>query len=683
MSSFKLDAGYFDAIGSVRLQWFDLNGNLLGQQASSEYAIQTFGPESGNIASWRIETIAEEPAGFAVDNVIFKPTKNSSLVFREKKESQYGFWGLLGDEIPGFDHVGFNYEGDVYESHPGYDYDNDGSPDIYVSADGTEKLPISIINGVQKEHTLSTFKHSSTKVAETKVIDIQEITISDQLAEKMADQIDIKISEGAKFAFLAFDSLENIELTMSPTAQKGKDNTFTCVGLIEWAAEKAGHKSGEGFVKNSLESFNAPIPEYENEDDIIPTIVWRELPLLSPQLMYEVMAFGQSYDSVKNWFVALFDPVDFMITGPYGLHIGYTPERGKLREFSGSIYPGSIYTGDGYLEIVVIPNPIPGEYSIEYIGKGERVNAAWSANGIASGFSKILQLGEKETTTIIVPPNSYSPGDLNGDELINYDDLDLLISKLNTFSDNLFGPADLNRDGKINSSDKELLQKMIDNPVIIQAGDINSDGLVDIQDFKILAASFGSCSGDNSFLKSADIDSNGCVDFMDYQSLKSLGISVVSPVYRFYSPSLLKHLFTIDENEKEHLISNAADVWRFEGIAYYAFHPHLYNEDSLLQKNTLKTVHRFYSEGLQTHLFTTDENERDHLIANAADVWRHEGVAFYVTEGYQEATLPVYRFYSEALMVHLFTLDENEKNHLIENASEVWRFEGIAYYSYP
>ncbi|MDM8554290.1 DUF4091 domain-containing protein [Desulfococcaceae bacterium HSG7] len=163
----------------------------------------------------------------------------------------------------------------------------------------------------------------------------------------------------------------------------------------------------------------------------------------------------------------------------------------------------------------------------------------------------------------------------------------------------------------------------------------------------------------------------------------ALSLDTDYPVYRFYSPGLLKHLFTIDENEKEHLIANAADVWQSEGIAYYAFHPSQYNAASRLQKNMLLAVHRFYSEGLHTHLFTTDENEKEHLIANAADVWRYEGPAFYVPAGYQEGTIPVYRFYSEALKVHLFTVDENEKNHLIDTAGDVWRFEGIAYYAYP
>ena len=162
-----------------------------------------------------------------------------------------------------------------------------------------------------------------------------------------------------------------------------------------------------------------------------------------------------------------------------------------------------------------------------------------------------------------------------------------------------------------------------------------------------------------------------------------LGIDTFYPVYRFFSPVLLKHLYTIDENEKATLIANSSDVWQFEGAAYYGFLPQQYDAASDAEKSTLMAVHRFYSESLHTHLYTIDENEKAHLIANAADVWRYEGPAFYVPASSQAGMVPVYRFYSEALLVHLFTVDENEKNHLIDNASDVWRFEGIAYYAYP
>ncbi|MDM8543037.1 hypothetical protein QUF90_18330 [Desulfococcaceae bacterium HSG9] len=179
-----------------------------------------------------------------------------------------------------------------------------------------------------------------------------------------------------------------------------------------------------------------------------------------------------------------------------------------------------------------------------------------------------------------------------------------------------------------------------------------------------------------------DLPAPGASGSLGYNT--ALGVlGAYYPVYRFYSPVLSKYLFTIDENEKEYLIANAADVWQIEGSAYYAYLPSQYDGASRQQRNTLQAVYRFYSEALQTHLFTIDENEKEYLIADAADIWRYEGPAFYVPAGNPEGTIPVYRFYSEDLMVHLFTADENEKNQLIDTAGDIWNFEGVAYYAYP
>ncbi len=84
-----------------------------------------------------------------------------------------------------------------------------------------------------------------------------------------------------------------------------------------------------------------------------------------------------------------------------------------------------------------------------------------------------------------------------------------------------------------------------------------------------------------------------------------------------------------------------------------------------------------------THLYTTDENEMNHLIDNAADVWTYEGPAFYVPDCYKEGTVPVWRFYNKINMVHLFTVDVNEMNHLIDNAADTWTYEGVAYHAFP
>ena len=43
------------------------------------------------------------------------------------------------------------------------------------------------------------------------------------------------------------------------------------------------------------------------------------------------------------------------------------------------------------------------------------------------------------------------------------------------------------------------------------------------------------------------------------------------PVYRFWSPVTGAHFYTISEREKDKLIEKYADVWTFEGPAFYAW----------------------------------------------------------------------------------------------------------------
>jgi len=40
---------------------------------------------------------------------------------------------------------------------------------------------------------------------------------------------------------------------------------------------------------------------------------------------------------------------------------------------------------------------------------------------------------------------------------------------------------------------------------------------------------------------------------------------------------------------------------------------------------------------------------------------------------------PVYRFWSDSLASHFFTISENEKNKLMNEYAEVWSYEGIAW----
>jgi hypothetical protein len=148
-------------------------------------------------------------------------------------------------------------------------------------------------------------------------------------------------------------------------------------------------------------------------------------------------------------------------------------------------------------------------------------------------------------------------------------------------------------------------------------------------------------------------------------------------MYRFWSPVLSGHFYTINENERDYLIANFPGVWTYEGVAYRTF-------GDALDAN-LRPVYRFWSNSLGSHFYTISEEERDYLVANYGAVWTFEGIAWYAyPEGLQMPDCkPVYRFWSDPLGHHFYTISDEEKQYLIDNWSSVWTYEGIAWYAYP
>lgn len=98
--------------------------------------------------------------------------------------------------------------------------------------------------------------------------------------------------------------------------------------------------------------------------------------------------------------------------------------------------------------------------------------------------------------------------------------------------------------------------------------------------------------------------------------------SARAPVYRFWSEKLASHFYTISEEEKDRIIRDYADTWTFECIAFYAYPPDQAPVGS-------KPVYRFWSGSLGRHFYTINEDERQRLIDASADAWTQEGVAWY------------------------------------------------------
>jgi hypothetical protein len=147
-------------------------------------------------------------------------------------------------------------------------------------------------------------------------------------------------------------------------------------------------------------------------------------------------------------------------------------------------------------------------------------------------------------------------------------------------------------------------------------------------------------------------------------------------VNRFWSASKSRHFYTISEPEKKKLISKYSDVWDCEGVSYYAF-----PDDS---QPGLSPIYRFWSAANSTHFYTISEGEKNKLITRYSDVWTYEGVAFYAyAEGQQPAgSKPVYRFWSPISQSHFYTMSEGEKNKLITRYSSSWTYETVAWYAF-
>lgn len=150
-----------------------------------------------------------------------------------------------------------------------------------------------------------------------------------------------------------------------------------------------------------------------------------------------------------------------------------------------------------------------------------------------------------------------------------------------------------------------------------------------------------------------------------------------SPVWRFWSPVLSSHFYTISEAERDAVINVYGDVWIYEGAAYNAY--------LSPESPGLMPVYRFWSGRLGSHFYTINKAERDAVIRVYPHVWTYEGAAFYAyPAGSQPAgTLPVYRFWSGSLGTHFYTAGDAERFAVVNEMSCVWTDEGIAWYAYP
>lgn len=126
-------------------------------------------------------------------------------------------------------------------------------------------------------------------------------------------------------------------------------------------------------------------------------------------------------------------------------------------------------------------------------------------------------------------------------------------------------------------------------------------------------------------------------------------------LYRVYNPNSGEHVFTVDADERDHLISVG---WNDEGIAWN------------LPALSPIPVYRVYNPNAGDHHYTTDKEEYDHLITVG---WRGEGIKWYSDH---KQTQEIHRLYNPNAKAgaHHFTIDKEESDRLV---SYGWRYEGV------
>lgn len=144
-----------------------------------------------------------------------------------------------------------------------------------------------------------------------------------------------------------------------------------------------------------------------------------------------------------------------------------------------------------------------------------------------------------------------------------------------------------------------------------------------------------------------------------------------SSVYRFYNKSNGSHFYTASSDEANRVIGSYGSTFSYEGVAYTL------NTSSSANKSAL---YRFYNTRTGSHFYTASAAERDRVISAYAGIYSYEGVAYNVSPTSVSGTTPVYRFYNVVNGTHFYTASLEEANRTIASYSNIYSFEGPAFY---
>ena len=145
----------------------------------------------------------------------------------------------------------------------------------------------------------------------------------------------------------------------------------------------------------------------------------------------------------------------------------------------------------------------------------------------------------------------------------------------------------------------------------------------------------------------------------------------VKPVTRIQNTTLYgAYFFTIYDDERNAALANSPG-WNHEGVSFWA---------SLSTGDGLSPVHRFRNLQNGSYLYTIYDAERAEIAANYTSLFTYEGVAWYAQQTLSAGWAPLYRFRNLTNGTYLFSASEAEKNAILANYANIFTLEGVAYY---
>ena len=67
------------------------------------------------------------------------------------------------------------------------------------------------------------------------------------------------------------------------------------------------------------------------------------------------------------------------------------------------------------------------------------------------------------------------------------------------------------------STSDQILITVIEEQVISVKGDLDGDGVIDMDDYNAFRSTLGKCEGVAGYINEADYDGDGCVSYRDYR----------------------------------------------------------------------------------------------------------------------------------------------------------------------